>query len=124
VLVGEQLGHVLPEQVGRDFLLPRVAGQSDLEVEAVQRGGAEGQGEDVVVLVGEVAGMAPRVVGVQLVDVRDGLPGPGMAGPVEPPEEVVADGVLDALRGALDDFAVTVVPQRARAVRRQVEVRE
>lgn len=95
MLVHEQLGHVLPEQVGRDLLLVGVAGQADLEVEPVQRGGAEGQCEDVVLSVGEVAGVAAGVVGVQLVHARDRLPCLGVAGTVKPPQQVVADGVLD-----------------------------
>jgi hypothetical protein len=124
VLVDEQGGHVLPEAVRGDLLLLGVAGQADLAVEPVQRGGAEGEGEDVVVLVGERSWVLARVMGVQLVDAGDRLLGPGVAGAVVPPQEVAADGVLDALQRPLDDLAVAAVPQRPGAVLGEVEVGE
>ncbi|MEH0420746.1 cytochrome P450 [Streptomyces sp. B21-083] len=111
MLVDEQPAHLLPEAVGRDLLLPVVAGEAEDPVEAVQGGGAEGQGVDVVVLVREVARVALGVEGVQLVDAFHGLLRLGVVGAVVPPHEVVADGVLEALGSSLDGFAVSLVPQ-------------
>jgi hypothetical protein len=90
----------------------------------VQGGGAEREGKDVVVLVGEDSGVAGGVVGVQLVDARNRLLCIRVARAVIPPQQVVANGVLNALQGALDDLAGAAVPQRPRSVRREVEVRE